>query len=274
MKIPRYVVLHKKVGETPLSCAEAWRATKPAAFQNLPLAYAGRLDPMASGTLVVLIGEECKKQESYHAFDKQYEFSILFGVSSDTHDVLGRLITSRTIPKPTHADINHALPALIGHITLPYPHFSAKTVQGKPLHMWTLENRLHEITIPRQDSRVYRLTCTKVETKMRATIYDEVVKKVNSIPPVTEVRKALGNDFRRVDVRADWAQWRSTGELSDRFTIAHFRCTASSGTYMRSLAAELGTLLGTNSLAYHIHRTHIGKFLPLPCHSGIWLKRL
>ncbi|MFM2423914.1 MAG: tRNA pseudouridine synthase tRNA pseudouridine55 synthase [Candidatus Parcubacteria bacterium] len=272
MKIPRYVVLNKKVGETPLSCAEHWRSQQSATYQNIPLAYAGRLDPMASGKLLILLGDECKRQDKYHALDKRYEFSMLFGIASDTHDVLGRLTPDKRIPHPTKTDIDHCLPILRGQITLPFPHFSAKTVKGKPLHMWTLENRLHEITIPRQQSFVYELRCTKVETKMRATIHDEVLQKVNSIPAVTDPKKALGNDFRRVDVRADWSNWRATDELSDRYTIAHFSCIASSGTYMRSLAAEIGSLLGTTGLAYHIERTHIGHYQKLGP-WGIWLKK-
>jgi tRNA U55 pseudouridine synthase TruB len=40
--------------------------------------------PMASGKLLVLLGEECKHQENYHSLDKEYEFSVLLGIGSDT----------------------------------------------------------------------------------------------------------------------------------------------------------------------------------------------
>ena len=85
--IPPYVLLYKTVGQTPLECMELWRQTKPE-LKDTPLAYAGRLDPMAEGVLLVLIGEECKKQADYHNLDKEYEFEILFGVHSDSGDVL------------------------------------------------------------------------------------------------------------------------------------------------------------------------------------------
>ncbi len=84
----RYVVLEKFVGQTPLECAEAWRAEHPQ-YADVPLAYAGRLDPMASGKLLILIGEECKQQARYHGLDKRYEFQVLCGFSSDSGDVLG-----------------------------------------------------------------------------------------------------------------------------------------------------------------------------------------
>jgi tRNA pseudouridine(55) synthase len=271
MTIPRYVVLEKAVGETPLSCAEAWRS-KTGLASTVPLAYAGRLDPMASGKLLVLIGDECKVQEQYHGLDKRYEFSVLFGVGSDTGDVLGRLSLKQSL-KLTPSIIKNIASTLTGDITLPYPHFSAKTVQGKPLHMWTLEGRLHEITIPTQSSTVYSLTLVKLETKTRTTIYTEVSAKIETIPKVTEVRKALGNDFRRTDVRADWANFNTAGNPHDEFQIATFVCIASSGTYMRSLAEEIGKLAGTKALAYHINRTHIGTYKPLLGHFGLWTKQ-
>jgi tRNA pseudouridine(55) synthase len=258
-----YVVLEKAVGETPLSCAEAWRATQPDML-GIPLSYAGRLDPMASGKLLVLIGEECKNQTSYHGLDKEYEFSVLFGISSDTQDVLGRLHVDTqysTVNRTIDSDVlSQVCNNLIGQITFPYPLFSAKTVQGKPLHMWTLEGRLNEIEIPTRTSRIYELELTRLETKPRQEVAAIALQKINTIPEVTDPRKALGADFRRTDVRADWQDVATNFSLPGEYTIAHFRCVASSGAYMRTLATVIAEKLGTTGLAYHIHRTKIGRF--------------
>jgi tRNA pseudouridine55 synthase len=264
----KYVVLHKKVGETPLECAEAWRAQQGPEYASVPLAYAGRLDPMASGKLLVLIGEECKQQESYHGLDKAYEFSVLFGVKTDTADVLGRI---QKIEAPI-VDAKHmtaVTKSLIGNIELPYPHFSSKTVQGKPLHVWTLEGRLDEITIPTKASTVFKLNCTDVRTETGATIYKAVRDKIETIAPVTDERKALGNDFRRVDVRADWKDFLAAHQ-DTTFTIATFTCIVSSGTYMRTLAEVIAEKCNTVGLAYSIHRTVIGRYTNIPLMGGMW----
>lgn len=273
----KYVILEKAVGETPLSCAETWRTQNPE-YIGVPLSYAGRLDPMASGKLLVLIGEECKNQTNYHKLDKEYEFSVLIGIGSDTHDVLGRLEVDQkwqlqnqnsSIDIEVMKKINAHIPDLIGTIELPYPHFSAKTIKGKPLHMWTLENRLQEIDIPTKKSEVFSLITTKTEIIKREDLVHQALKNVNSIPPVTELRKALGNDFRRVDVRKDWENILNDTDLPNEYLIIHFRCVASSGTYMRSLAKIIGQILNTNSLAWHIHRTKIGIF---DSSSKMWLE--
>ncbi len=273
----KYVVLEKEVGETPLSCAEKWRATQPE-MDGVPLSYAGRLDPMASGKLLVLIGEECKHQADYHGLDKEYEFSVLFSISSDTQDVLGRLQTDRSVgapfaeggvgvvgeandaPTDLAPQLANTATSLIGPLTFSYPLFSAKTVKGKPLHMWTLEGRLDEIEIPTRTSEIYELELVEIETKPRQEVAAIALQKINTIPEVTDPRKALGADFRRADVRADWQDVAIDYSLPAEYIIAHFRCTASSGAYMRTLATIIAEKIGTTGLAYHIHRTKIGLF--------------
>jgi len=278
MQLPRYVELEKAVGQTPLQCMEAWRA-QAGVEANIPLTYAGRLDPMASGKLLILIGEECKNKDQYLALDKTYEFSVLFGIGSDTHDVLGRLHTSNPSTRQDlvlgKADAENLLvqlkeicTSLTGDIELPYPHFSSKTVQGKPLHMWTLEGRLGEIEIPTRASTIYSLTIDRIETRTRQDLALAARAKIDTIPEVTADSKSLGNDFRRVDVRQDWEQiknncWTSDVQqllpLPDEYIIAHFTCSASSGTYMRTLAKLIGERLdpAVPSLAWSIHRTEI-----------------
>lgn len=299
----KYVILEKEVGETPLSCLEKNRPSitenywlqmpllqelrrririwvygdKPNVTKKrhmrqkgpLAMAYAGRLDPMASGKLLVLIGDECKKQTNYHGLDKEYEFSVLFGVSSDTGDVLGRLTPAEQAPTVT--DLEKIAKKLSGkNISLPYPHFSSRTVKGKPLHMWTLEGRLSEIEIPTYTARIYSLKLLSTETKTGAQIAHDARIKIDTIPQVTEARKALGQDFRRVDIRLDWQDF-AKAHGSETYTIATFRCTCGPGAYMRSLAEVIAKEAGTIGLAHHIHRTKIGKYTNLGPIS-FWIK--
>ena len=77
------IISYKNIGETPLDIVNKYR--KP----NCKYSFAGRLDPMARGQMIVLEGLECKNQDKYCGLDKIYEFEILFGFSTDTYDILG-----------------------------------------------------------------------------------------------------------------------------------------------------------------------------------------
>ncbi len=266
---PPYVTMEKYVGETPLVALERIRS-EYSIPTNVPLAYAGRLDPMASGKLLVLIGDECKVQEKYHSFDKEYVVEILLGTTSDTGDVLG-LLASCKHKILTQSEIQNTLATFVGTISLPYPHFSSKTVQGKPLHTWTLEGRLDEIEIPVKKSTVHKLCFNTLRTVSKQNILETVRAKIETIPPVTDMRKALGADFRRTDVRKSWDGFEKDALLT--YQILTITCIASSGTYMRTLAELIGKKLGTCGLAYSIHRTKIGKYVPLTKRHGFWLRQ-
>ena len=56
---------------------------------DMKATYAGRLDPMASGIVPILYGEDVHRKDYFMGHDKTYEVEILCGVSTDTGDVLG-----------------------------------------------------------------------------------------------------------------------------------------------------------------------------------------
>ena len=60
----KLIIAYKNMGETPLECLERMRKEHRIS-DDIPMTYAGRLDPMAEGLMVVLVGEECKNKEKY-----------------------------------------------------------------------------------------------------------------------------------------------------------------------------------------------------------------
>ena len=263
----RHTTIEKAVGETPLQALTRIR-DRDHIPDTIPLAYAGRLDPMASGKLLVLIGDECKKQSAYHGFDKAYDFEVLLGFQSDTGDILG--IAEREGPSraPDTASLAACIKKLEGPLALPYPPFSSKTVRGKPLFLWTLEKRLDEIEIPTAATNLYQLAYHGHHTISAPALSTYIRERIDRIPPVTEASKALGEDFRRAPIRA---QWQELLQSEHDYTVLKMSAIVSSGTYIRSLAPHIATLLGTTGLAYSIHRTHIGRYHPFPfTRTGLW----
>ncbi len=260
MKLPKYLILNKEVGETPLEVLDNFKAENHA-YAAVPLSYAGRLDPLASGKLLVLVGEECKKQGNYTALDKEYEFEVLVGMSTDTGDVLG--MATLGDKQPTSAPTGEALKPIVqnlsGKRTIPYPPFSSKTVNGTPLFKYALEGRLDEIELPTKDVEIFEITHIETRTVLSVDLFSIMRDKIESIKPVTEHTKALGNDFRRPEIRKRYSELETqTGEKD--FYILRFRCICTSGTYMRTLAQDIAQGLGYEGLAFSIHRTKMGRF--------------
>ncbi len=267
--------IHKNVGETPLQAIELSREDLELA-SSVPMAYAGRLDPMAEGKLLVLTGEKCKSIKKFCGLDKEYKVSIVIGVSSDSHDVLGILRRPTSEIKPTRKDtfteeyLSTALKNFSGPYSWPYPVLSSKTIQGKPLFQWFLEGRLDEIEIPESTGVIYSLKLINIYTIQADELKKRTLEKIHSLSIVTDASKRLGRDFRRHEILDSWNTWYKTS--ARELQVVEITCVASSGTYMRTLADELGEKLGTGALALEINRTKIGKYQKFGP-WGFWLKK-
>lgn len=245
----------KRIGETPLQALE--RARKRYRIpSDVPMAYAGRLDPMASGTLLILIGEECKRQKDYHAFQKEYEVEVLLGVGSDTGDILGLVKRGADITLPAPRMIRDMLTTFVGPYHAPYPLFSSKTVNGKPLFLWALEGRIGEIEIPHQDAEIFALRYRGMRRISSEALLHRVRKNIGRLAPVTEPSKRLGEDFRKEVILASWESL-SGVDARTHFPVLRIRVRTSGGTYMRTLAEDIGRILDTHALALSIRRTRI-----------------
>ena len=62
---------------------------------NDKVCYCGRLDPLARGLVLLLVGNECKNMDKHLGHNKEYEFEIIFGLSSDTDDPMGKIISTK-----------------------------------------------------------------------------------------------------------------------------------------------------------------------------------
>ena len=266
----KWAVVQKKVGETPLAAIEAWRAAHNIS-KDTPLAYAGRLDPMASGTLLILIGDECKKQTAYTHLDKEYSTEIILDLHTDTGDLLGIPTLSQQQTILNQKTLEKILEEERGTHTHHYPVYSSKPVNGKPLFMYALEGTLDTIDIPTHEETFYRITSERPYTLSGNDLCQRITQTLEKTPKAPEASKALGADFRIDEISAAYSEL--FPQIASRsFTVLPLHAIVSSGTYMRTLAPRIGEHLGTFGAALSIHRDIIGRYIPAGPFS-FWLSR-
>ena len=61
-------------------------------FHIKRVGHTGTLDPLATGVLVVAVGEACKIIELLTANDKEYVAEVLVGKETDTLDITGEVL--------------------------------------------------------------------------------------------------------------------------------------------------------------------------------------
>jgi len=96
--------------------------------------HAGTLDPMATGVLVLAVGEGTKLVRWLTDDDKIYRATVSLGAETDSLDAEGEVVERAEVPPFTLEDARRAAEAFVGTITQRPPIFSAIKVDGEPLH--------------------------------------------------------------------------------------------------------------------------------------------
>lgn len=242
------IPIYKPVGYTPLQIIKMLRAQQPQ-YADATLGYAGRLDPMADGVLLILCGNMNTKRKEFERLKKRYTTEILFGIETDTYDIMG-IVTKVHVPIIIPFDvIEKESREFLGTHEQPYPPYSSVLVKGKPLFYWARKNLIGEITIPKKMITVEDFRMTDIDVIDLPDLRDYVTKRI---------QKVDGN-FRQDEILARWSEV-ITQSPGVRLTKATFDISCSSGTYIRSIAHDLGHRLGNGAIAYSITRTAVGEY--------------
>ena len=249
INMKKIIVLNKKEGETPLEALDGIRI-KYKEYKDIKMTYAGRLDPMASGVLVVLLGEEVKNKEKYLALEKEYEFEILFGFATDTYDILGKVVNNCELKITNYElekQIKKELKNFKGELIQQYPIYSSKTVLGKQL--FTYARAGEEVEIPTRKIHIKSLKLLgKVRIINNKKLFQNIEKRI----------KKVKGDFRQDEILSTWKE---RLEEEGKFFVGKFKIKCSSGTYVRGIANSLGNKMKIPALAFSIKRTKVGRYV-------------
>lgn len=240
--------IYKKAGETPLEAINRLRAGNPE-FQKVKITYAGRLDPLAEGVLILLAGDAIYEKEKYLKLDKEYEAEILFGFETDTYDILGVPKKNKTTKTLNKNELNESLKLFLGKNKQPFPPYSSYKIKGKPLFEWAREGRLKEIEVPEKEREVYEIKLIGLRKIKREKLLAKINKKM----------KKVKGDFRQLEILNKWNEI-LTKEFRSDFQTVKLSIKCSSGTYIRSIAHNLGKGLETGAILSSLKRVRVGEF--------------
>lgn len=169
--------------------------------------HAGTLDPMATGVLVMALGNVTRLIKYVQDQEKEYVATAMFGVATDTLDADGAVLTREPM-EFDESEIEALLPRFTGTISQVPPMVSALKHEGRRLYELAREGEVVE-----RDAR-------------RVEVHELEILSVGP-PPYPEVE---------------------------------FRVVCGKGTYVRSLADDMATVLGGSAHLTALRRTRIGPF--------------
>ena len=234
-------IVYKNIGETPLECIDRHSDSQKKT-------YVGRLDPMAEGLILMLEDEECINAEKYRHLNKVYEYEFAVGISTDTYDVLGKILQYEEKyddVSDVSTMVRNAVSSLQGDIVLPYPPFSSKTVDGVALFEYAKNNLIGAIDVPKKEIKIFEHTYNGVKT----IASDELRKSI-----IENIKKVTG-EFRQDEIIKLWNELPGIHLQVFSATIC-----ASSGTYVRGVVNEIGNRISLPTVVCKIKRTKIGEW--------------
>jgi tRNA pseudouridine55 synthase len=175
-------------------------------YRLAKVGHGGTLDPMATGLLVLLLGQGTKSSETVMAGEKVYEGSMTLGSTTTTQDREGEVLETRPVPSDlTREAFEALLPEFTGDILQTPPMVSALKKDGVPLYKLAREGK-------------------SIEREAR--------------PVTIHALEILGWNPPVIDLRV--------------------RC--SKGTYVRTLAHDLGEKVGCGAHLSALRRTRSGTY--------------
>lgn len=172
--------------------------------KKVKVGHTGTLDPFATGLMIIVVGDYCKRAGEFSKLDKSYEATLRLGQVSSTGDPEGE-ITNASKEVPSRQQIEDALAKFKGEIQQTPPAYSAIKINGQ---------------------RAYKLARAGQRVEM----------------PVRTVK------ISRLELQ-DYA-----------YPEVKISCDVSSGTYIRTLAEDIGQDLGTGAYTFQLRRTKVGKW--------------
>ncbi|HTG02082.1 MAG TPA: tRNA pseudouridine(55) synthase TruB [Nitrospirota bacterium] len=109
------------------------------------IGHTGTLDPLATGVLVLCLGRATRIAQYLEAGEKEYEAMLRLGVTTDTLDAGGRVLSEKQYDPPSKDRVLHVLSGFLGEIHQKPPAYSAIKINGVPSYRLAREGRSPEL---------------------------------------------------------------------------------------------------------------------------------
>lgn len=168
------------------------------------IGHTGTLDPIATGVLVVCVGNTTKLCELLTAEYKEYVATIKLGIKTDTLDTTGNIVEEKEYDV-NEQQIKEVLNSFLGTSIQTTPIYSAVKVNGKKLYEYAREGK--EVELPKREINIrdielisykddeikFKTTVSK-GTYIRALI-DDICNKLNTVGTMSSLIRTKQGKF-------------------------------------------------------------------------------
>jgi len=216
--------------------------------------HTGTLDPLASGVILIITGDEYFNKEKYIQSEKTYSFNLLLGISTDTHDAMGMIQGLKDLKNLDDSyleDLKNTITSFEGFYHQRYPDYSSKKFQGK--HLWEYHRSGLEVPEFYIDGEVKSIELGDFQKISQ----EEIIKLFTS-----QIRKVTGN-FRQEEILKQYSFQNFL--LPKSFYSLPVTVMMTRGLYVRGLVRDISEKIQIPSIVYNLIRTKDGLYEEKDC---------
>lgn len=182
-------------------------------FNRKKVGHTGTLDPMATGVLVICLGQATKIVEILTNCQKEYLATIILGTETDTLDITGNILKKEKVFK-TKDQIEKVLREMIGTYYQEVPLYSAIKVNGKKLYKYARAKE--EVKIPKKEVTIqelslvgdikyiddmvtFQIKCLVSKGTYVRSLIRDIAYKLETIGTMTNLIRLQQGDFKLAD---------------------------------------------------------------------------
>lgn len=243
----KILVVDKPYGWTSFQVVNKikWQIKRDLGIKKFKIGHAGTLDPLATGVLLVCVGKATKLIDQLQQGTKVYSGTIVLGATTPCYDLEQAIDKLYPYNQISETMLQEAVGELCGTIPQVPPMFSAIKVVGERAYSYARDGEPVEIAPKMVTIHQFDITAFRPGTLAdKATLREAagLNKQPNPDNPTRELYRS------------------PQGTVPPQLPQVDFRISCSKGTYIRSIARDLGLLLGSGGFLSALRREQVGDY--------------
>ncbi len=172
--------------------------------------HTGTLDPIATGVLVICVGNATKLVSDLTCNDKEYIASVCLGINTDTLDNTGNILSEENSIR-TKEEIVNVLDGFKGKYLQEVPSYSAVKINGKKLYEYARENI--KVELPKREveitnieligdieyinnKTIFKFKCSVSKGTYIRSLIRDIANRLNTVGIMTDLRRVRQGKFK------------------------------------------------------------------------------
>lgn len=253
--VSAFLALNKPIGITSHDLVDQVRKK----LKTKKVGHAGALDPFASGVMLILVGKKYTRlADDLINLSKAYKAGVLFGITTDTLDVEGKVIKTQSTENINFSDIKKAFKSFEGNYDQFVPVYSLVKVEGNKLRVLARQSESYEF-FAKDGQKFIRFIMPNKNVELPLPYKNVKITDCNYIED--GFKEVIDLDFLKNEFNIENEELKGLNKLP--YCDIEFGC--SKGTYVRQFAYDLAQEIDQIAMLYKLTRTRVGDVTIADC---------